>query len=329
MTKFLQRATIAVGVAGLALGLAACGGQPAPAASASTSGPGSTGAGLTGEVVVDGSSTVEPLTSAAATMFRSVQPGVNVTVATSGTGGGFKRFCANETDISDASRQIKDEEAAACAAAGVKYTEIVIANDGLSVVVNPANDWAKCLTVEQLAKIWGPDSEGKVTSWKQVDASFPDEPLALYGAGTDSGTFDYFTGAINGKEGAIRTDYTPSEDDNLTVQGVTGAKGAMGFFGLSYAEENPDKVKIVPVDGGSGCVTPSKATVQDGSYKPLSRPLFLYVNQAKYASSAALREFLKFYVDNESKAAADALFVDLTDAQQETAKKELASLTTG
>lgn len=319
MTKFFQRGLLAVGAGGLALALAACGGQGTPAASGS-------GAALAGDVVVDGSSTVEPLTSAAATMFRDKEPGVNVTVATSGTGGGFKRFCANETDISDASRPIKDEEAATCAKAGVKYTEIVIANDGLSVVVNPANDWAKCLTVAQLATIWGPASEGKVTSWKQVDPSFPDEKLALYGAGTDSGTFDYFTGAINGKEGAIRTDYTPSEDDNLTVQGVKGAKGAMGFFGLSYAEENPKDVKIVQVDGGAGCVTPSKQTVQDGSYKPLSRPLFLYVNQAKFAANAALRSFLEFYVDNEGKVAEDALFVDLTDEQQKKAKQELASL---
>ncbi|MEA5117494.1 MAG: PstS family phosphate ABC transporter substrate-binding protein [Propionicimonas sp.] len=321
MTKFFQRGMLVVGVGAMALALAACGGQSTPAASGS--------GGLTGDVVVDGSSTVEPLTSAAATMFRDKEPGVNVTVATSGTGGGFKRFCANETDISDASRPIKDEEAAACESAGVKFTEIVIANDGLSVVVNPENDWAKCLTVEQLAKIWGPGSEGKVTSWNQVDPAFPDEKLALYGAGTDSGTFDYFTDAINGEEGAIRTDYTPSEDDNLTVQGVTGAKGGIGFFGLSYAEENAEAVKIVQVDGGAGCVTPSKETVQDGSYKPLSRPLFLYVNQAKYTENAALRAFLEFYVDNEAQVAEDALFVDLTDEQQETAKKELASLTAG
>lgn len=319
MTKYLQRGMLAVGVSGLAFSLAACGGQGAPAVSGS-------GGALSGNVVVDGSSTVEPLTSAAATLFRAKQPGVNVSVATSGTGGGFKRFCANETDISDASRPIKDEEAAACAAAGVKYTQIIIANDGLSVVVNPENDWAKCLTVEQLAKIWSPESDGKVTSWKQVDSSFPDEKLALYGAGTDSGTFDYFTDAINGEEGAIRTDYTPSEDDNLTVQGVKGTKGAMGFFGLSYAEENAASVKLTQVDGGAGCVTPSKQTVQDGTYKPLSRPLFIYVNQARYAENAALRSFLEFYVDNEDQVAKDALFVDLTDAQQKTAKEQLATL---
>lgn len=320
MFRLPQRTAAAFGVAGLALTLAACGGQ-----SSGSTGEGTTD-GASGEVVIDGSSTVEPLSSAAATLFRDAEPGINVTVATSGTGGGFKRFCAGETDISDASRPIKDEEIAACDETGVEYTEIVIANDGLSVVVNPENDWLQCITTEQLATIWGPDSEGKITSWNQVDPSFPDEPLALYGAGTDSGTFDYFTEAINGEEGAIRTDYTPSEDDNLTVQGVSGAKGAMGFFGLSYAEENAEAVKLLAVDNGSGCITPSKETVQDGTYAPLGRPLFIYVNNAKYAESPALRTFVDFYLDNEEQIAADALFIDLTDEQQSTATDELASL---
>lgn len=314
------RSTLAaMGVAGIALGVAACGGQ-----AAGTDSDG--GSGVTGEVVIDGSSTVEPLSSAAATLFRDVEPGVNVTVATSGTGGGFERFCAGETDISDASRPIKDEEIAACEAAGIEFTEIVIANDGLSVVVNPANDWLSCITVEQLATIWGPESEGTVTSWSDVDPSFPDEPLELYGAGTDSGTFDYFTEAINGEEGAIRTDYTPSEDDNLTVQGVTGATGGMGFFGLSYAEENADSVKLLEVDGGAGCVLPSKESVQDGTYSPLGRPLFIYVNNANYAENEAVRAFVDFYLENEEQIAADALFIDLTDEQKQTAQDELASL---
>lgn len=304
----------------MALLAAGCGGQ------SQASGGGGDDAGLTGEVVIDGSSTVEPLSSAAATLFRDVEPGVNVTVATSGTGGGFQRFCADETDISDASRPISDEEAVECEAAGVAYTEIVIANDGLSVVVNPDNDWVSCITTEQLATIWGPASEGTVMSWSDVDASFPDEPLALYGAGTDSGTFDYFTEAINGEEGAVRTDYTPSEDDNLTVQGVTGSVGAMGFFGLSYAEENADAVKLLEVDSGAGCVLPSKETVQDGTYAPLGRPLFIYVNNARYAENEALRTFVDFYLENEEEIAADALFIDLTDEQQQTAQDELASL---
>lgn len=297
--------------------LAACGGQQA-----SETGEG----GLSGDVVIDGSSTVEPLSSAAATLYRDVEPGVNVTVATSGTGGGFQRFCAGETDISDASRPISDEEAAACAEAGVEYTEIVIANDGLSVVVNPENDWLECVTTEQLATIWGPESEGTVTSWQDVDPSFPDEPLALYGAGTDSGTFDYFTEAINGEEGAIRTDYSPSEDDNLTVQGVAGSKGGIGFFGLSYAEENAEAVKLVPVDSGEGCITPSTETVQDGSYSPLGRPLFIYVNNAKYTENAALQSFVDYYLENQAPIAEEALFIPLTDEQQTTAQESLESL---
>ncbi|MBU4336417.1 MAG: PstS family phosphate ABC transporter substrate-binding protein [Actinobacteria bacterium] len=303
--------------------LTACGGQSSTSDSSTSA---AAGEELSGEIVIDGSSTVEPLSSAAATLYRDEQPGVNVTVATSGTGGGFKRFCAGETDISDASRPIKDEEAAICAEAGIEYTEIVIANDGLSVVVNPENDWLECITTEQLATIWSPDSEGTVTSWSDVDPSFPDEPLALYGAGTDSGTFDYFTDAINGEEGAIRADYTPSEDDNLTVQGVAGSTGAMGFFGLSYAEENAESVKLLSVDSGAGCITPTAATVQDGTYTPLGRPLFIYVDNAKYKDSAALRDFVDFYLTNEETIAAEALFINLTPEQRTTAQDELASL---
>lgn len=304
-----------------ALLLTACGGQ-----SAGSTGGGESGDALSGAVVADGSSTVAPLTEAAADFFRDEEPEVNVTVATSGTGGGFEKFCADETDIQDASRAIDDEEAAACADAGIEYTEIVIANDGLSVVVNPANDWAECLTVDQLATIWGPESEGTVTSWNQVDPSFPDVPLALFGAGTDSGTFDYFTDAINGEEGAIRTDYSPSEDDNITVQGVTGEEGAMGFFGLSYAEENADAVTVVEVDGGEGCVAPSTETVQDGSYQPLGRELYLYVNNASYADKPQVKAFMDFYVDSSAEVAEAALFVPLTEEQTTTAADELASL---
>lgn len=300
-----------------ALLLAACGGQPTDSGE---------GAGLTGTIAIDGSSTVAPLSEAAADLFRDVEPGINVTVATSGTGGGFAKFCADETDISDASRPIKDEEIAACEAAGVEYTEIVIANDGLSVVVNTENDWATCLTVEQLNTIWSPESEGTVTSWNQVDASFPDEPLVLFGAGTDSGTFDYFTDAVNGEEGAIRTDYSPSEDDNITIQGVQGDLGAMGFFGLSYVEENPDAIKAIEVDGGAGCVYPTSDSVKDGTYTPLGRPLFIYVNNARYADNEALRTFVDFYVENEAEVAEAALFINLTEEQKVTAQEELASL---
>lgn len=327
MTKFAQRSAIAGGVAALALILAACGGQtPATTAPGGSATPGGSASALTGAVVVDGSSTVGPLTSAAATLYRDVQPGVNVAVAISGTGGGFKRFCAGETDLSNASRSIKDEEAAECASAGVPFTELIVANDGLSVVVNKENTWAKCLTIPQLQTIWGPDSEGKVTSWKQVDPSFPDVPLALYGAGTDSGTFDYFTDAVNGEEGAIRTDYSPSEDDNLTIQGVTGSEGGIGFFGLSYYEENPDLMNLVDIDNGAGCITPSRETVQDGTYAPLGRPLFVYVSNNKYAENPALQDFLAFYLENQIQIAEEALYVPLTEEQTKTAADELASL---
>lgn len=284
------------------------------------------GSGLTGTVTVDGSSTVAPLVEAAADLYRAVEPEVNVTVGTSGTGGGFEKFCAGETDISNASRPIKDEEAAACADAGIEYTEIIVANDGLSVVVNPDNDWVKCLTVEQLNKIWAAESEGKVMSWKDVDASFPDEKLALFGPGTDSGTFDYFTKEINGEEGSSRTDYSPSEDDNVLVSGVSAEKGGLGYFGLSYAEANADAVKLVPVDSGAGCVTPSTETVLDGSYTPLSRPLFVYVNKAKFNESEAVRSFTEFLVANEADASAASGFIALSESQVATAKEELASL---
>lgn len=311
----LKAAGVTAGVLVAAFALTACGGQ-------TTDGGTTADGGLTGTVTIDGSSTVAPLSEAAADMFRSVEAGINVTVATSGTGGGFKAFCADETDISDASRPIKDEEIAACEAAGIEYTEIVIANDGLSVVVNPENDWAENLTVEQLATIWGPESEGTITNWNQVDPSFPDVPLSLFGAGTDSGTFDYFTDAINGEEGAIRTDYSPSEDDNVTIQGVEGDKGAIGFLGLSYVEENPDAIKAVEVEG----VYPSKETVQDGTYTPLGRELYIYVNNAKYADNEALRTFVDFYLENEAEVADAALFIGLTAEQKTVAQEELATL---
>ena len=315
-----KTASISASVLAAALLLTACGGQ-SPGSTSSDSAD-----GLSGSVAIDGSSTVAPLSEAAADMFRDIEPGVNVTVATSGTGGGFKSFCAGETDISDASRPIKDEEAAICAEAGIEFTEIIIANDGLSVVVNPENDWASCLTVEQLNKIWAPEAEGTVTNWNQVDASFPDEPLVLFGAGTDSGTFDYFTDAINGEEGAIRADYSPSEDDNITIQGVQGDTGAMGFFGLSYVEENPDAITALEIDGGEGCIYPTKETVQDGSYQPLGRGLFLYVNNTSYAEKAQLRSFVDFYLENSDAVAEAALYIPLTADQKSTATEALATL---
>jgi phosphate binding protein len=319
--RSLKLAGLSATIAVAALVLTACGGQPATGDGGSTD-----GAGISGSVVADGSSTVAPLTEAAADFFRDEAPEVNVTVATSGTGGGFAKFCADETDISDASRPIKDEEATLCEEAGIEYTEIIIANDGLSVVVNPDNDFASCLTVEQLNTIWSPESEGTITNWNQVDPSFPDLPISLFGAGTDSGTFDYFTDAINDEEGAIRTDYSPSEDDNITVQGVAGDEGAIGFLGLSYVEENPDSMKAVEVDGGEGCVAPTAETVQDGTYTPLGRPLFIYVNNASYAEKEQVKAFVDFYVESEAEVAEAALFIGLTEEQKTTAQDSLATL---
>jgi phosphate transport system substrate-binding protein len=263
-------------------------------------------------ILADGSSTVGPFTTQAAENFKQVDSGVEVTVGISGTGGGFERFCADETDLSNASRPIEADEEQLCAEAGVEYVELPVANDALTVVVNPANDWATCLTVEQLKTIWEPGS--KVESWSDVDPSFPDEPLRLYGAGTDSGTFDYFTGAIVGEEGKSRTDYQATEDDNVTVEGVSGDTGALGYFGFSYYEENSDAVKAVEIDGGSGCVAPSVETAQDGTYTPLSRPLFVYAKTSSL-DRPEVAEFLQYTVDNGADIAEQAQFVPLTAEQ--------------
>ena len=256
---------------------------------------------LEGRVNIDGSSTVFPVTQAMAEEFSLVAPKVQVPVGVSGTGGGFEKFCAGETDISDASRPIGEEEAAACAAAGIEFIELPVAYDGLSVVVNPANDWVDCLTVEQLHTIWAPESEGQITNWNQVDPSFPDEPLVLYGPGTDSGTYDYFTSVINDEEGASRGDFTGSEDDNVLVQGVASETGALGFFGYAYYEENQDALKLVTIDDGDAengevCVAPSPETINEGTYQPLSRPLFIYVSTAA-AERPEVAGFVDFFLN--------------------------------
>jgi phosphate transport system substrate-binding protein len=281
---------------------------------------GGTNSGNGSEIRIDGSSTVAPLTAAAGELFRESNPDINVSVGTSGTGGGFAKFCAGETDINNASREIKPEEAAICDENGIEFVEIAVANDALTVVVNKENTWATCLTVEELKTIWSPESEGTITSWSQVRSSFPDEPLELYGAGTDSGTFDYFTDAINGEEGASRTDYNPTEDDNVTVQGVTGSKGALGYFGFSYFEENIDKLTAVQIDGGNGCVTPSSEAAQNGTYSPLSRPLFIYVSKQAVEANANVEAFVDFYVDNDDAITARALFVPLSEEQKAAAR---------
>ena len=321
----------ALATAGLAatLALAGCGGQNE---SGDDSGAGGSEQQLSGEVRVDGSSTVQPLTAAAGELYKEEQSGVNVSVATSGTGGGFQKFCRGETDISDASRPIKKDDAKedpACQKAGIAYEEIQVANDALTVVVNKENTWVDCLTVAQLKKMWEPAAEKKITSWKQVDPSFPDEKLSLYGAGTDSGTFDYFTAEINGEEGASRTDYSPSEDDNVTVQGVSGSKGALGYFGYSYYEENADKLKAVKIDGGKGCVEPSSDNAQNGSYAPLARPLFIYVAKKAYAEKPQVKGFVEFYVNNDQQITELAKFVPLSEEQRTKAKSSAQALAAG
>lgn len=311
--RHFERARVAAVVVAAGLTLAACGG-----------GQGSGGEGdLSGPVVIDGSSTVEPLTSAAAELFMGESPDVQVTVGTSGTGGGFEKFCAGETDISDASRPIKDEEKAICEKNGIKFTELQVANDALTVVVNKENTWANCLTVDQLKKIWEPKS--KVKTWKDVDPKFPAEKLSLYGPGADSGTFDYFTDEINGEEGASRTDYEPSEDDNVIVNGVADGKGALGYFGLSYFEANADKLKAVQVDGGEGCVAPSAQTAQDGTYKPLSRPLFVYASDAGL-KKPQVEKFVEFYLAKNNEVVDAAKFVKMTDEQKAASDKALSDL---
>jgi len=263
-------------------------------------------------ITADGSSTVGPFTTKAAEDWKAAG-GSDVTVGISGTGGGFERFCAGETDISNASRQIDEGEAADCKANDVEYVELQVATDALTNVVNLENDWVTCLTAEQLNKIWKPGSN--VSNWNQVDPSFPDVRLKLYGARTDSGTFDYFTGAINGEEGASRSDFSATEDDNVTVQGVSGDRGALGYFGFSYFEENQDTLQALEVDGGGGCVPPSVETAQDGSYTPLARPLFIYVKTSSLADTDGLADFVRYTVENAKVIAEEARFVPLHQAQ--------------
>ena len=317
-----MRKWLALGVAGaLGLGVMACGDDDDSNGGGEGGG---TSSNLKGTIKIDGSSTVAPLSEAAAELFQAENPGVRVTVGTSGTGGGFEKFCAGETDISDASRPIKDdEEAPICKKNGIAYEQVEVANDGLAVVVNPQNDFATCLTVAEVKKIYDKGSE--VNNWKQVNPKFSDLEMELFGAGTDSGTFDYFTEAINGEEGRSRSDYNATEDDNVTVQGVSGSEGGIGYFGLSYAQQNEGKVKAVEIDGGDGCVAPSAETVQDGSYKPLSRPLFIYPS-AKALERPEVKAFVEFYLANQDRITEQALFVPMTEEQLMKSKDKVAAL---
>jgi phosphate transport system substrate-binding protein len=295
----------------LAAVVAACGGDAG----------GGAGGDLRGTIASDGSSTVYPITSAVAEDF-GIQTGgnVQVTVAQSGTGGGFKRFCAGETAISNASRPITESERQTCAQNGVEFVELKVALDGIAIAVNPQNDFVECMTVEELRKTWAPAST--VRTWADIRAGWPAQEIRLYGPGTNSGTFDYFTEAVNGEARASRADYTASEDDNVLVQGVEGDRQALGYFGYAYYEENQQRLKRVAVDGGSGCVTPTPETIRSGQYSPLSRPLFIYVNRQALARPEVLA-FVRFYLEQATELVPQVGYVPLQAPEYEA---ELAKL---
>jgi phosphate transport system substrate-binding protein len=302
----------------LAFGVAACGDDDEG---------GGDGGGVSGSIRIDGSSTLAPLTEAVAEKFKE-ENDVDVAVGTSGTGGGFEKFCAGETDANSASEPIDEEQKAACQQGGVRYEELQVANDALTVVVNPQNP-VTCMTVDQLRSIWEPNST--LASWSEVQNLDPpfDAELALYGPGSDSGTFSFFTEAINGEEDAQRTDYNDvGEDDNATVTGVQGAEGGLGYFGYSFFKENEGAVKALEIDGGGGCVAPSPETVQDASYTPLSRPLFIYPS-AEALQRPEVEAFLQFYVDNANQIAEEVGFIGLTDQQLSQTRSRLQSLIGG
>ncbi len=283
------------------------------------------GCGKTEVVNVDGSSTVFLVSAAVAEQLREVNPNVNVVVSQSGTGGGFKKFAAGEIDVCDASREITAEEAAACKKAGVEFEMFEIAFDGLAVLVNPANDWCDTITVDQLKTIWRPESAETVQKWSDVNPDWPDEEFKLYGPGTDSGTYDYFTEVVNGKSKSSRQDYSPSENDNALVTGVAGDKGALGYFGLAYYEENKDKLKLLAVDAGDGAVKPTAETVRDGTYKPLSRPLFIYLRKSSL-EKPGVKTFVEYYLKNAGNVAPQVGYVAVTDEIAEANQKKFAAV---
>ena len=288
--------------------------------------------GLKGNIIIDGSSTVFPITVAAAEEFMIMHNSVRVSVGVSGTGGGFSKFAAGETDISDASRPIKPSELEALASAGIEFIELPVAYDGLTVVVNPENDWVDCLTIDELKKMWEPAAQRTITNWNQIRAGFPDMPLDLFGPGVDSGTFDYFTEAIVGEAQSSRGDFQASEDDNVLVTGVSGSKSAIGYFGLSYYVENTDKVKAVPIDSGNGtCVEPTFDTVRNGSYQPLSRPIFIYVRKS-VAERPEVDAFVKYYLSKEFTpliSSPEVGYVQLGDEIYEALTQRFANRVTG
>ena len=301
---------------------AACGGgAPADAPAA------------TAVITIDGSSTVYPITEAVAEEFPKAMPGTRVTVGRSGTGGGFQKFCRNETVVSNASRPITAVEIDACQKGGVTYVELPVAYDGLTVVVHPKNTFATSITVAELKKLWEPAAQSKVTRWNQIRPSWPNQEVHLFGPGVDSGTFDYFTEVINGKAKASRGDYTSSEDDNVLVQGVAGDTNALGYMGLAYYVENKERMRVVPVDdgdpaNGAGPIEPSVATVRGGTYRPLSRPLFIYVNAAALARPE-VQKFAEYYITHATELIEEVGYVPLSDAEQQLVRDRFAAKTTG
>jgi phosphate transport system substrate-binding protein len=313
LVRRTRKITVLAAAGVLAIGVAACGSDD--------NGGGGGGGDLSGKISLDGSSTVLPFAQAAAELFNEDNPNVKITVGSSGTGGGFEKFCAGETDISDASRPIKpDEEAPLCKKKGISYKEVQVANDGIAVVTNKDLK-IDCMTTAQLKKLW--DKGSKVESYNEVDPSFPNVEAKLFGPGTDSGTFDFFTDKINGEEGRSRSDYSPSEDDNVTLTGVEGSKGGLGYFGFSYYEGAKEKVNLVGVGETAGeCIKPSTAAIQDGSYKPLSRPLFMYPNE-KSLARPEVKAFMDFVVKNQEEIAKASQIVPLTPEQAQKGASEL------
>ena len=303
------------------LSVAACGGRP------------SDDAGGSRVITADGSSTVFPITEAVAEEFQRAYPGTQVTVGRSGTGGGFQKFCRNETDISNASRPIKPTEVQACAAGNVQYIELPIAYDGLAVVVNPKNTWVASMRVADLKKMWEPAAQGKITRWNQIRPDWPDRELHLFGAGVDSGTFDYFTEAVVGKEGQSRGDYTSSEDDNVIVQGVSGDENALGYFGYAYYEQNRNRLKLVAIDdgddsNGQGAIAPSPDTVAAGTYRPLSRPIFIYP-KLEALKRPEVRDFVDFYLTKGVPLVREVGYIPLKDREQELVRARFTAQKTG
>jgi phosphate transport system substrate-binding protein len=295
---------------------------------------GGDGTGAGSQVIaVDGSSTVFPVTEAVAEEFQRANPGTRVTVGLSGTGGGFQKFCRDEIDVADASRPIKPSEAEACRTANVEYLEIPVAYDGLAVVVHPSNQWASSMTVAELKRVWEPGAQGRLTRWNQIRPSWPDREIHLFGPGVDSGTFDYFTEVIVGNSGQSRGDYTSSEDDNVIVQGVGGDENALGYFGYAYYEENKSKLKLVAIDdgddsNGEGPVLPSPDSVKNGTYRPLSRPIFIYP-KLKALSRPEVDAFIRFYLDNGAPLVREVGYIPLSDSEYAMVRKRVASRTTG